>query len=169
MYLHHEITPVIHKLSKSRDPYPHAIYAEGLFVGYRGVEKFGVEPMFPFGYGLSYSSFEYSDVSVNPTPDGCEVVFTVKNTGRLDASESAQVYLQPLNPSIIRPAYELKGFDKKRIAKGKSVEFRIQLSYSDFSYYDVASHSWKVDAGEYKILVGSSSSDIRLSVNFTVK
>ena len=166
---YHEITPVIHKLSKSRDPYPHAIYAEGLFVGYRGVEKFGVEPMFPFGFGLSYSIFEYSDVSVNPTPDGCEVVFTVKNAGKVDASESAQIYVQPLNPSIIRPAYELKGFDKKRIAKGKSVEFCIPLSYSDFSYYDVASHSWKVDAGEYKILVGSSSSDIRLSVNFTVK
>ena len=166
---YHAITPEIYKLSKSRDPYPHAVYSEGLFIGYRGVEKFGTEPMFPFGYGLSYSSFEYSDASVVPTADGCEIVFTVKNTGKKDARESAQIYVAPKNPSVMRPAFELKGFDKKLIAKGKSVEFRIPLRFSDFSYYDVASHSWKVDAGEYKILVGSSSSDIRLNVDYTVK
>jgi beta-glucosidase len=125
--------------------------------------------MFPFGYGLSYSSFEYSNASINATPCGCEVVFTVKNIGKVDAMESAQIYVQPLNPSVIRPAYELKGFDKKLIAKGKSVEFRIPLCASDFSYYDAESHSWKVDAGDYKILVGSSSSDIRLTVDYTVR
>ena len=69
----------------------------------------------------------------------------------------------------MRPAYELKGFDKKLIAKGKRVEFGIPLSYKDFSYYDVASHKWKVDAGNYKILVGSSSSDIRISLDYTVR
>lgn len=163
---YHEITPVIHKLSPSRDPYPHAIYAEGLFVGYRGVDKFSVKPMFPFGYGLSYSSFEYSGGSVVPTADGCEIVFTVKNTGKVDAMEAAQVYVAPVNPSVIRPAYELKGFDKKLIAKGKSVEFRIPLSAGDFAYYDVASHGWKADTCGYKILVGSSSSDIRLTIDY---
>ena len=166
---YHELTPEIYKLSKSRDPFPHAIYAEGMFVGYRGVEKFDIEPMFPFGFGLSYSGFEYSNGSVTPTADGCEVVFTVRNTGKADAMEAAQVYVQPLNPSVIRPAFELKGFDKKLIARGKSVEFRIPLCYSDFSYYDVKSHGWKVDAGEYKIKVGSSSSDVRLKMDFTVR
>ena len=166
---YHAITPEVYVVKGNRDPYPHAIYGEGLFVGYRGVEKFGVQPMFPFGYGLSYSSFEYSNASINATPCGCEVVFTVKNIGKVDAMESAQVYVQPLNPSVIRPAYELKGFDKKLIAKGKSVEFRIPLCASDFSYYDAESHNWKVDAGDYKILVGSSSSDIRLTVDYTVR
>ena len=166
---YHKLTPDVYEYKNNRDPYPHAIYGEGLFVGYRGVEKFGVQPMFPFGYGLSYSSFEYSNGSVNATPCGCEVVFTVKNTGKADAMESAQIYVQPLNPSVMRPAFELKGFDKKLIAKGKSVEFRIPLCCSAFSYYDTESHSWKVDAGQYKILVGSSSCDIRLSMDFSVR
>ncbi len=167
---YHELTPLVYITGKSsRDPYPHTIYSEGLYVGYRGVEKFGVEPMFPFGFGLSYSSFEYSGGSVVPTADGCEVVFTVKNTGKVDAKEAVQVYVAPKNPSVIRPAFELKGFDKKLIAKGKSVEFRIPLGAAEFSYYDVESHSWRVDAGEYKILVGSSSADIKMSLDFTVR
>ena len=166
---YHADTAAIHFSSKSRPEYPHTTYTEGLFVGYRGVEKFGVEPMFPFGYGLSYSSFEYLGGVVIPTADGCEIVFSVSNTGKKDAMETAQVYVAPLNPSVMRPAYELKGFDKKLIVKGKTVEFRIPLSYKDFSYYDVASHSWKVDAGNYKILVGSSSGDIRISLDYTVR
>ena len=83
--------------------------------------------------------------------------------------ESVQVYVAPKNPSVLRPAYELKSFDKKLIAKGKSVEFRIPLSYSAFSYYDVDTHSWKVDAGDYSILIGASSEDIRLSLDYTVR
>ena len=166
---YHQTDPDVLKVSPSRNPSPHTTYAEGLFVGYRGVEKFGVKPMFPFGYGLSYSAFQYSGGSVEPTADGCELVFTVKNTGKLDAMESVQVYVAPRNPSVLRPAYELKGFDKKLIAKGKSVEFRIPLSYSAFSYYDVDTHSWKVDAGDYSILIGASSEDIRLSLDYTVR
>lgn len=166
---YHADTAVIHRSSKSRPEYPHSTYKEGLFVGYRGVGKFGVEPMFPFGFGLSYSSFAYSGGTVVPTADGCEIVFTVSNTGKVDARETVQVYVAPQNPSVMRPAYELKGFDKKMIAKGKSVEFCIPLGYQDFSYYDVASHSWKVDAGDYKILVGSSSRDIKLSLDYTVR
>jgi len=166
---YHALTPEVHKLKESRDPYPHAVYAEGLFVGYRGVQKFGIEPMFPFGFGLSYSSFEYSNATVEPTADGCEVVFTVKNTGKVGASEAAQVYVAPQNPSVLRPAFELKGFDKKFIGKGESVEFRIPLSFQDFSYYSIQAHDWKVDAGNYKILIGASSADIKLSVDYCVK
>lgn len=162
-------SPEVLKVSPSRELYPHTTYAEGIFVGYRGVEKFGVKPMFPFGYGLGYSSFQYSGGTVTPTADGCEVVFTVKNTGKADALEAAQVYVAPRKPSVMRPPFELKGFEKKMIAKGKSVEYRISLSYSDFSYYDVQSHGWKIDAGDYKILVGSSSEDIRLEMDFTVR
>ena len=166
---YHADTAAIHRTSQSRPEYPHTTYTEGIFVGYRGVEKFGVKPMFPFGFGLSYSSFDYSDGVVIPTADGCEVVFTVKNSGKMDAMEIVQVYVAPLSPSVIRPAYELKGFDKKSIGKGKSVEFRIPLSYQDFSYYDVTTHRWTVDPGDYRILVGSSSSDIKISLDYTVR
>ncbi len=166
---YHADTAAIHRLSKSRPEYPHATYKEGLFVGYRGVEKFGVKPMFPFGFGLSYSSFAYADGSIVPTADGCEIILTVSNTGKVDAMEAVQVYVAPQSPSVMRPSYELKGFEKKLIAKGRSEEFRIPLSYQDFSYYDVASHSWKVDAGDYRILVGSSSSDIKIRLDYTVR
>ncbi len=166
---YHQTDPDVLKVSPSRNPYPHATYAEGLFVGYRGVEKFGVQPLFPFGFGLSYSAFEYSGGSVTPTADGSEVVFTVKNIGKVDAMEAAQVYVAPVKPSVMRPAFELKGFDKKLIVKGKSVEFRVPLGAAAFSYYDAESHSWKVDAGEYKILVGASSSDIKITLDFTVR
>ena len=97
------------------------------------------------------------------------MVFTVKNTGKVDAKEAVQVYVAPQNPSVMRPAYELKGFGKQLIAKGKSVEFRIPLGVNDFAYYDVASHDWKVDAGAYKIQVGSSSADIKLTLDYTVR
>ena len=164
------ITPEVYQSGKGRDPYPHTTYAEGLFVGYRGVKQFGVEPIFPFGYGLSYTSFAYSDGAVVPTADGgCEVVFTVKNTGKMDALESAQVYVAPQHPSVMRPAFELKGFAKQAIAKGKSVTFRIPLNRSDFAFYDSCSHSWQIDPGSYKILIGSSSADIQLSLDYTVK
>ena len=166
---YHADTAAIHRQSVSRFEYPHTTYKEGIFVGYRGVEKFGVKPMFPFGFGLSYTGFEYSGGTVIPTADGCEIVFSVKNTGKVDAKEAVQVYVAPRNPSVMRPAYELKGFDKKLVAKGKSVEFRIPLSVNDFSYYDVASHCWKVDSGDYKIYVGPSSGDIRISLDFTVR
>jgi len=162
------IEPEIHKISPSRNPYPHTSYTEGIFVGYRGVERFGAEPMFPFGYGLSYTAFDYSDARIEPSADGCEVVFTVKNTGKMDAKESVQVYVAPQNPSVLRPAFELKGFDKKLIAKGASQEFRIKLPLSAFSYYDIESHSWKADPGKYQILIGPSSGDIRLTVDWSI-
>ena len=148
----------------NRDRYPFTTYGEGIFLGYRGVEHFGVEPLYPFGYGLSYGNFEYSDASAVPSGDGFDVSFTVRNSGKVDAKEVAEVYVAPLNPSLMRPAKELKGFDKKLIAKGKSVRYTIHLGADAFSVYDTAIHDWRIDPGDYKILIGSSSADIRLEV-----
>lgn len=145
-----------------RDRYHITDYGEGIFVGYRGVEKFGVKPMFPFGYGLTYTAFDYSGLTVSAAGDGFDVSFTVKNTGSTPAKEVAQVYVAPVKPSVMRPAKELKGYDKKLIDKGGSVQFTIHLGPDAFSYYDVDTHSWKLDRGEYRILVGASSDDIRL-------
>lgn len=148
----------------SRDRYPYTVYKEGVFMGYRGVEHFGVEPLYPFGYGLSYCYFTYSDASVVPAGDGFDVTFTVRNNGQMAAAEAAQVYVAPVSPSVMRPAKELKGYDKKLIAKGASAQYTIHLGPDAFSFYDVKSHGWKVDPGQYRILIGASSADIRLEV-----
>ena len=153
----------------NRDRYPFTTYGEGIFVGYRGVEHFGVEPLYAFGYGLTYSSFEYSEASVAPTGDGFDVSFTVRNSGKVAAKEVAQVYVAPVAPSVMRPAKELKGYDKKMVAAGKAVKYTVHLGPDAFSYYDEHSHSWVVDPGRYRILIGASSSDIRLEVPVEVK
>jgi beta-glucosidase len=150
--------------SKNRDRYDFTTYGEGIFLGYRGVEHFGVEPLYPFGFGLTYGNFEYADAVVEKAGDGFDVSFTVKNTGKADAKEVAQVYVAPVNPSVMRPARELKGYDKKLIAKGASQRFTIHLGPDAFSYYDEAAHAWKVAPGTYKIQVGASSADIRLEI-----
>ena len=151
-----------------RDRYPIAEYGEGVFLGYRGVEHFNVSPLYAFGYGLTYTTFDYSDIQAVPAGDGYDITFIVTNTGKADAKEVAQVYVAPENPSIIRPAKELKGYDKKLIAKGAAAEYTVHLGPDAFSYYDVDSHSWKVDRGEYRILVGASADDIRLEVKVKI-
>lgn len=153
--------------ASSHDLIQFATYGEGVFVGYRGVEHFGVKPLYPFGYGLTYSSFDYTDASVVPSGDGFDVSFTVRNTGKVAAKEVAQVYVSPVHPSVLRPNRELKGFDKKQIAPGASERFTIHLGPDAFSYYDIQSHSWKADPGEYKILIGASSQDIRLEASIS--
>ena len=153
--------------SGNRDRYPFTEYSEGIFLGYRGAEHFGVKPLYPFGYGLTYTTFDYSNLKVVPAADGFDVTFTVTNKGGASAKEVAQVYVSPVKPSVARPVRELKGYDKKLIAKGKSVEYTIHLGPEAFSYYDVATHGWKVDKGEYKIQVGASSEDIRLEASVT--
>ena len=153
---------------RNRDRYPFTTYGEGIFLGYRGVEHFGVKPMFAFGYGLTYTTFEYVDASVTRSGDGFDVSFTVRNTGKADAKEVAQVYVAPENPSVIRPARELKGYEKLLVPKGASQKYSIHLGPEAFSYYDVNTHSWKLDPGKYRILIGASSQDIRLEVPVTL-
>ena len=164
---YHASVPVVKQDKKNRDPLPFAEYREGVFVGYRGVERYGVQPMFPFGYGLSYSSFEYGNGSVEKVADGVKVCFTVKNTGKVPAAVVPQVYVAPENPAVIRPHHELKGYDKAVLAKGQSVSFSIVVPEEAFGRYDIAAHDWVVDKGSYKVLVGDSSMDIRLA--FPVK
>ncbi len=154
---------------KPRQHYWYTVYGEGVFVGYRGVEHFGVEPLYPFGYGLTYTSFEYTDAMVVPAGDGYDVSFTVKNIGGTAAKEVAQVYVAPVNPSVLRPAHELKGYDKKHIGKGETVQYTIHLGPDAFSYYSTADHAWKFDPGKYVIQIGASSGDIRLVVPLTVE
>lgn len=137
-------------------------YLEGIFLGYRASGRVSYKPLFPFGYGLTYSSFSYSDLKVVPAGDGFDVSFTVRNTGKADAAEVAQVYVAPESPSVIRPAHELKGYEKVYLAKGKSGRITVHLDADAFARYDMDNHSWTVDKGAYRIQVAASAEDIRL-------
>ena len=137
-------------------------YGEGIFVGYRGYEKKGVSPLYPFGHGLTYTSFEYSDLMVSRNGDGVDVTLTVTNTGNFDAAEVVQIYVGEDNPCVARPAKELKGYDKVFIPKGESTVVNVCLPESAFAFYDVDIHDWRINPGTFTIMVGASSQDIKL-------
>jgi beta-glucosidase len=138
-------------------------YKEGIFVGYRGFDRSEVKPLFPFGYGLSYTTFAYDGLRVEKDGANYHVQFSIRNTGTRTGAEVAEVYVQPVNPKVERPVKELKGFARVELSTGAGKTLSVDLDRSAFAYYDVATHAWKVDPGEYKILVGASSADIRLT------
>lgn len=147
-------------------------YGEGVFVGYRYYEKKKLPVLFPFGHGLSYTSFAYSDPVVSEKKIGENDVLTVrlkvKNTGNFDGKEIVQLYVREISPRILRPVKELKGFEKidLKIGEEKTVEFR--LDRRAFAYWDETEHRWRVDSGKFEILIGASSADIRISEEIEV-
>lgn len=149
-------------------PYSRVEYREGLFVGYRGYEAQGVEPLFPFGYGLSYSTFEYSDLKVMPSAEGCMVTLSVKNVGKYTASEIVQVYVGDQECRLVRPKKELKGFEKVELKPGQAKTVTVNLDQNAFRFYDPAKHQWQIEPGMFKIYVGSSSADIRLTGEYNL-
>jgi beta-glucosidase len=154
-----------------------AKYSEGVFVGYRHFDANELQPLFPFGHGLSYTTFAYRGLSLSPAAaplpadsDAKVVVeFDVANTGKRFGEEVAQLYLGfPSTDAIPQPPKQLKGFAKVPLRPGKSTHVRLELSARDLSTWDVARHGWSVLPGVYKVMVGSSSRDIRLTGAFTV-
>jgi beta-glucosidase len=146
-------------------------YKEGVFVGYRGYEKNNTKPLFPFGHGLSYTTFKYDNLKITPAPgtvtnapDGphFEVSFDVKNTGPREGSDVAQVYVSDTHARVPRPPKELKGFSKVTLRPGESRRVTIRLDGRAFSYYDAAAKRWQIDPGDFDILVGRSSEQIEL-------
>jgi beta-glucosidase len=146
-------------------------YDEGIFVGYRGYDHFGVEPLFPFGFGLSYTRFEYSNLSLGPADgDGkVSVTFKVRNSGGRKGAEIAQVYVSPVTPSVERPLRELKGFEKVILEPGAEKEISLSLDRRAFAYFETKKKSWQVDPGEYEVSVGASSRDLKLHQKITVQ
>jgi beta-glucosidase len=137
-------------------------HSEGLFVGYRYFDSYGVEPAFAFGHGLSYTSFEYSDLTATQADSGVEVNLRVTNTGSVAGAEVVQVYVSDDESSLPRPAKELKAWDKVELVPGESAELTFVLGDDALSYYDPARGGWVVEPGTFTIHVGSSSQDIRL-------
>ncbi|MBV9999464.1 MAG: glycoside hydrolase family 3 C-terminal domain-containing protein [Verrucomicrobia bacterium] len=147
-------------------------YAEGLYIGYRGYEKRSVTPLFPFGYGLSYTTFDFSGLKVTPAAfDGTApvtVTFIVKNTGQRAGAEVAQLYVRQNNPPIERPIKELKGFRKVYLDPGQSEQVSLTLDQRSVAYWNTATQQWTALPGSYTVLVGASSQDIRLSGDFSL-
>lgn len=149
-------------------------YREGVFVGYRGYEKNGIKPLFPFGHGLSYTTFGYANLSVTPvagTPPGApcwEVSFDVTNTGTRPGAAVAQVYLGNPKASVPRPPKELKGFSKVTLQPGETKRVTVPLDVRSLAYYDVKGAQWRAEAASYDVLVGNSSADIALTGKLTL-
>lgn len=148
-------------------------YAEGIYVGYRWYEKHKIAPLFPFGFGLSYTTFKYDDIKLSKTEteetEELQVSVTLTNTGSTDGKEIVQLYVKENSPSVSRPEKELKGFKKVFIKAGAAETVTFTLNRRDFAYWDDQSHDWKVNEGKFTVLVGGSSDSCPLSAEITVK
>ena len=148
-------------------------HRESVYVGYKYYDTANKEVAFPFGFGLSYTTFEYSDIKVSADKikdtDTVTVSFKVKNTGDVDGAEVAQVYVNDVESTIFRPAKELKGFKKVFLKAGEETEISIDLDKRAFAYYNVNLGDWHVESGDFKILVGASSRDIKLEATVYVE
>jgi beta-glucosidase len=148
-------------------------YGEGIFIGYRYYDVKELATLFPFGYGLSYTTFDYQNPRVSsPTfrdVDGLTVSVDVTNTGKLAGKEVVQVYVHDLKSRLVRPPKELKGFVKVELQPGETKTASVSLDFRAFAYYDPAYRQWITEAGEFDILIGASSADIRYAKTVTLQ
>ena len=164
-----ETFPVAYSDVPSSKEFPHlgmtAPYKESIYVGYRFFDKNNMNVKYPFGFGLSYTSFEYSNLKV--TKDG--VTFTIKNTGKVDGKEVAQLYVGLKDTKIFRADRELKGFTKVFIKAGESVDATIPFDDRTFRFFNVQTNTWEIEGGTYQIYVGPSSRELPLTGELKVK
>ena len=147
--------------------YGKTYYQENIFVGYRHFEKSQTETLFPFGYGLSYTTFDFSDISASSvSAEGdFEVSFKVKNTGKIAGREVAQVYIRDVKSSLGRPVKELKGFEKVTLEAGEEKTVTVKLDKDALKFWDDSRNYWKAEAGEFEVLVGNSSDNVPLKAS----
>lgn len=149
-----------------------AYYTEGIFVGYRWYDKKNIEPLFPFGYGLSYTTFEFSDLKLSKKSmtenDTLIIKATIKNTGKIAGEEVVQLYISDKKASVEREVKSLKGFKRVSLKPNESKTVTMKIDKSALSFYDVDSKSWVVEPGEFEVLVGNSSRNILLKDTFTI-
>jgi beta-glucosidase len=145
------------------------LYAEGLFVGYRYYDKKDIAPLFPFGYGLSYTTFEYRNLQLAAAGGEIAVSLSVANTGPRTGQEIVQVYVRDVQSRLIRPEKELKAFAKIALAPGETRTVTFTLDRDALEYYDPARPGWILEPGAFEVLAGSSSRDIRLRGTVTIE
>ncbi len=164
--IHLQDTPCVNYYPNRFAPY----YKESIFVGYRYYDSANKDVMFPFGFGLSYTNFEYEDINVNINADDKKVTvsFKIKNVGDCDGAEIAQIYVQANNSLIFRPKKELKGFEKVFLKSGEAENISVVLDERAFAFYNVKKGSWQIENCSYTVLIGASSRDIRLSQDLNI-
>ncbi|WP_127537088.1 glycoside hydrolase family 3 C-terminal domain-containing protein [Paenibacillus illinoisensis] len=148
-------------------------YREGVFTGYRHYDTRDVEPLFPFGFGLSYTQFDYSDLQVShkqiKDTDSVAVSVTIKNTGETEGKEAVQLYVRDVESTVPRPLQELKGYAKVSLQPGEETTVHFELGKRAFAYYDVKLKDWHVETGKFDIMVGKSSREIELTETIEVE
>jgi beta-glucosidase len=148
------------------------VYGEGIFVGYRHYDAKNIAPLFAFGHGLSYTSFDYGNLKISPVnakaKDKIKVSVDVTNTGKVPGKEVVQVYISDIASSVPRPSKELKAFKKVALSPGEKKTVSFTLTKEALSFYDVKTKDWVAEPGEFEILVGSSSRDIRARGKFSL-
>jgi beta-glucosidase len=153
--------------AEKKHPVYNITYTEGIFTGYRWYDRNRLQPLFPFGHGLSYTTFEYHDLKISTSPRSdlpvVTVSFAVENSGKQEGAEVAQVYVKDVEGSVPRPLKELKGFEKVSLKPGETKKVSIELHSADFSFWSTTKHAWEAKPGLFRILVGASSADIRLT------
>lgn len=157
--------PVYNSYYDNRNiPHKRVQYSEGIFVGYRGYDNSGIAPLYPFGFGMSYTEFKYNDsITIEKlSSDKICVKFSITNIGNYDAAEVSQIYVKDVRASVPRPVKELKGYEKVFLKKGETKEISVVLDKESFSYYDVDNKSFIMESGEFEIMIGSSSMNLPL-------
>jgi beta-glucosidase len=150
---------------------PHVKYGDKLMVGYRYWTTTGKHPLFPFGFGLSYTTFSVANLQVPATAASGSTVavsFDVTNTGSVTGAEVAQLYVSDPSAKVVRPERELKGFEKVSLAPGETRHITLNLDARAFSYWDEAAHKWTIDPGKFVIRVGDSSENTPLNADLTI-
>lgn len=148
-------------------------YDESVLVGYRWYESKGITPLYPFGFGLSYTTFGLDKAKISSKvierDKPVKVSVTLSNTGDREGAETVQLYITEKNPAVLRPKKELKGFRKVQLAKKEKQAVEFEVGYDDLAYWDAETHGWRVNAGDYIISLGTSSADIACQIPVTVK
>ncbi|WP_312825998.1 glycoside hydrolase family 3 C-terminal domain-containing protein [Epilithonimonas sp.] len=148
-------------------------YNEGIFVGYRWHDTKHIKPLFSFGHGLSYTTFEFGKAKADKTSisqdDKITFTFTIKNTGKKAGAEVAQLYISDLKSSLPRPTKELKGFEKVFLNPGEEKEVSITVDKAALSFFDADKHAWVAEPGDFEALIGNASDNIKTKVKFTLK
>ncbi|MEG0503805.1 MAG: glycoside hydrolase family 3 C-terminal domain-containing protein, partial [Raoultibacter sp.] len=145
-----------------------ALYVESIYVGYRYYDTAGVEVAYPFGYGRSYTEFEYRDIAVSQDGNHVTVTCVAENTGDMFGKEAVQLYVAPMNPKTLKPYQELKGFQKVALAPHEHTVVTFELDHDAFSYFDSQDQAWRVGPGEYELRIAASSRDVRLALRLHI-
>lgn len=152
---------------RGTDPATEMTYSEGLYLGYRGYDRSSIKPLYPFGYGMSYTTFKYSDLELSPPilipGNSIKARFKITNTGAVGGHEIAQLYISPRDPEVDRPSKELKGFEKVYLEPGQTRTVEIELDARSFAYFSPQTNQWELDSDKFDIKVGSSSDELPLS------